>query len=146
MAVNGLAQGQPVLELEILEEKLNQTAEEASGGVEIVYTPGDTIEYTLLVKNVGDDDMVDPEIVDPIPEGTAYVANSAQGTNSEIIFSINDGLQYREWPVMISETTEDGVQVGRRANPEQVTHVKWLIGETIAAGAQKELKLRVVVK
>lgn len=143
--VHTLAQAQPKLELEISERKINVTAEE-EGETAVTYSPGDTIEYTILAKNVGNGLMTKPEIVDPIPKGVAYVANSAKGKNCQIFFSINDGKLYTEWPIMIPETNDQGVQVGKQASPDQVTHIKWLVNETIPAGGQKELTFRVKVK
>lgn len=140
------AQGQPRLELIIEEQKVNLTAEEANGEKEVIYSPGDTIEYTIYAKNTGTGVMVEPEIVDPIPEGLTYVENSASGENCQIIFSINDGLKYNEWPVMIQVENESGTQVGQRARPEQITHIKWMVNERIPAGSQKILSFRAVVK
>jgi uncharacterized repeat protein (TIGR01451 family) len=146
MAIQLFAQGKPKLEMEISETKINMSATEKTGESDIVYSPGDTIEYTILAKNVGKGLMTKPEIVDPIPQGVVYLANSAKGTNSQIFFSINDGRQYTEWPIMISVTNDQGVQVGKKASADQVTHIKWMINEAIPAGGQKELSFRVTVK
>ncbi len=146
MTIQLFAQGKPKLELSITERKINMSADEKAGQAEIVYSPGDTIEYTILAKNVGKGLMTKPEIVDPIPEGVAYIANSAKGDNCQIFFSINDGKQYTEWPIMISVTNDQGVQVGKKADADQVTHIKWMINESLPAGGEKELKFRVTVK
>ena len=140
------AQGQPKLELVIEEQKVNLTAEEASGEKDIIYSPGDTIEYTIYAKNTGTGVMVDPEIVDPIPEGLSYVTDSASGENCQIFFSINDGLQYSEWPVMVQMENDSGAQIAQRAEPEQVTHIKWIVNERIPAGSEKILSFRAVVQ
>jgi len=140
------AQGQPKLELVIEEQKVNLTAEEASGEKDIIYSPGDTIEYTIYAKNTGTGVMVDPEIVDPIPEGLSYVTDSATGENCQIFFSINDGLQYSEWPVMVQMENDSGAQIAQRAEPEQVTHIKWIVNERIPAGSEKILSFRAVVQ
>ena len=146
MTIQLFAQGKPKLELDITEKKINMSSDEKAGQAEIVYSPGDTIEYTILAKNVGKGLMTKPEIVDPIPEGVAYLANSAKGNNCQIFFSINDGKQYTEWPIMISVINDQGVQVGEKADADQVTHIKWMINESIPAGGEKELKFRVTVK
>ena len=145
LTITMAAHGQPKLELEISEKKIGPStkANEESG---ITYSPGDTIEYTIRAKNVGNSLMTRPEIVDPIPSGTSYVANSAAGTNCQIFFSINNGELYTEWPIMIPQTNDQGTQVGKEAGPDQVTHIKWLINETIPAGGEKELTFKVMVK
>ena len=140
------AQGQPRLELDIQEQKINMTADEVSGDADITYTPGDTIEFVILAKNTGNGIVVSPEIVDPVPSGTAYVAGSARGENCQIFFSIDKGFKYTEWPVMIQITNDEGTRVGQTARPDQVTHIKWLVNENISAGGEKELSFRVVVR
>ncbi|MFO7890214.1 MAG: DUF11 domain-containing protein [bacterium] len=140
------AQGQPKLELVIEEQKVNMTAEEASGEKDVIYSPGDTIEYTIYAKNTGTGVMVEPEIMDPIPEGLSYVANSAFGENCQIFFSINDGLQYSEWPIMVQVESDSGAQIAQRARPDQVTHIKWIVNERIPAGSEKILSFRAVVQ
>ena len=140
------AQGRPNLELDIQERKINLTDAEAGGEADITYTPGDTIEFVILAKNTGDGVMVTPEIVDPVPEGTAYVAGSARGENCQIFFSIDDGFKYTEWPVMIQITNDEGTRVGQTARPDQVTHIKWLVNENIPAGGEKNLVFRVMVR
>lgn len=146
MASTLLAQGQPRLEIEISEIKVNQTEAERNGEVDTVYSPGDTIQYTLMAKNTGDGIMTSPEIVDPIPEGVSYVANSARGEDSQIFFSINSGAQYTEWPILVEVSSEDGAQAGMTARPDQVTHVKWIIDAQIPPGGQKELSFMVIVE
>ena len=140
------AQAQPKLELVIEEQKVNLTAEEARGEKEVIYSPGDTIEYTIIAKNTGTGVMVDPEIVDPVPEGLSYVANSASGENCQIFFSINDGFKYNEWPIMIQMESDSGTQLGKQASADQVTHIKWIVNDRIPAGSEKILSFRAVVK
>jgi len=140
------AQGQPRLELDIQNVKLNMTDEEASGESEIVYTPGDTVQFTILAKNTGTAVMLNPEIVDPIPEGLEYLTNSVTGENCEIFFSIDDGSQYAEWPILVLVDNGQGTQVGQQATPDQVTHIKWVINDQIPAGGEKTLSFQAVVK
>jgi uncharacterized repeat protein (TIGR01451 family) len=144
-AVSLLAQGQPRLEIEIQEQKINLTRQEKNGA-EIVYTPGDTIEYTVIAKNTGDAVMLEPTIVDPVPEGVEYIVGSAGGENCRIVFSVDKGLQFSTWPVMISATTPNGTKVEREARNEEVTHIKWLIRENIPAGGQKKMSFQVRVQ
>lgn len=139
------AQGSPRLEIEIQEQKVNLTAAEKTGA-DITYAPGDTIAYTVIAKNTGDGVMVDPSIVDPIPEGVSYVVDSAKGENCRIVFSVNGGMQYSVWPVMVTATTEGGTRVERPAETEDVTHIKWLVRENIPAGGEKRLSFQVVVQ
>jgi uncharacterized repeat protein (TIGR01451 family) len=145
-AIQALAQGQPKLQLDISEKKLNMTAEEKSGKAAVSYAPGDTIEYKILAKNAGTGVMAQPEVVDPVPEGVRYVIDSARGENCRIVFSVNKGMAYAVWPVMVSATNANGVKIERPARNEEVTHIKWVIKDKLAPGSQKELTFRAVVE
>lgn len=137
--------GQPKLEIEIRERKMNLTEAEKNGA-DIVYTPGDTIEYTVIAKNTGDGIMTKPSIVDPIPQGVEYIEDSARGENCRIVFSVNYGLRYSVWPVMVMATTESGAKIEQPAKTDKITHIKWLVQENIPAGGEKRLLFQVVVK
>lgn len=139
------AQGQPKLQIDVQEHKINMTEDEKQGG-DISYAPGDTIEYILTAKNVGTGLMKDPQVIDPIPEGTEYVIDSAKGDNCRIVFSVNDGMQYSVWPVMVTASTSGGAKVEREARREEVTHIKWLMKENLPSGGEKKLSFKVIVK
>ncbi|MBN1779737.1 DUF11 domain-containing protein [bacterium] len=139
------AQAQPKLEITIQEKKINLTEAEKTGA-SIVYAPGDTIQYTVIAKNTGDAVMVKPVVVDPVPAGTAYIVDSAAGQNCRIVFSVNKGLQYAVWPVMVTASTAGGAKLEREATQEEVTHIKWLVQENIPAGGEKVMSFQVVVK
>ncbi len=121
---------QPKLEIEIQEQKINLTAAEKSGA-DIVYAPGDTIEYRVIAKNTGDQPMSDPTVIDPIPQGVEYIIGSAEGDNCRILFSVDNGLKYSVWPVMITATTPTGTKIEREATKDEVTQIKWLVREKI---------------
>ncbi|MBN2415137.1 DUF11 domain-containing protein [bacterium] len=140
------AQGTPNLVIDIQEEKVNMTQAEIDGNVPVAYAPGDTIRYTIFAKNTGDGPMVDATVVDPVPENVIYVIDSATGEDARILFSVNGGMRYSVWPVMVTATTANGTPVQREAGEEQVTHIKWLIEAPIPAGEQKVLTFKVVVK
>jgi uncharacterized repeat protein (TIGR01451 family) len=146
LSLSLFAQGKPELKLDISERKVNMSPDERSGKAKIVYSPGDTVEYKILAKNVGTGVMVQPEIVDPIPEGVKYVIDSAKGQNCRIVFSINRGMAYSVWPVMVTATNANGVKIERPARMDEVTHIKWIVKEKLPAGRQKELSFRVVVE
>lgn len=142
IAGRSTAQGQPKLEIEIRDNKINMTQQETSGG-DIAYSPGDTLEYVILAKNTGDGVMTNPEIVDPVPQGVDYIAESATGENCRILFSANGGMRYSEWPVTLPSPQGEGT---RQARPDEITHIKWEIREAIPAGGQKTLSFRVIVE
>jgi uncharacterized repeat protein (TIGR01451 family) len=145
-AVQTSAQGQPKLKLDMSERKVNMTADEKSGKTPVSYAPGDTVEYVILAENAGTGVMTQPEVVDPVPEGARYVVDSARGENCRIVFSVNKGMAYAVWPVMVSATTANGVKIERPARNEEVTHIKWILKDNLAPGGRKTLSFRAVVE
>ncbi len=139
------AQGNPELKLEISEQKVNLKPAEAAGSQEIIYSPGDTIHYTIIAQNVGDGIMSEPVIVDPVPQGVSYLAGSAYGVDSEIFYSINDGSSYMNWPVTYPVQDENGKIVQKEATAAMVTHIKWQLIQPLAPGASRELGFQVLV-
>ncbi len=140
------AQGTPKLELTIEESKVNLTPAEETGQTEIVYKPGDVIHYDIIVQNIGDADMADPVITDPVPDGVVYLPRSAEGEDAVISYSINGGNTYQSWPPTYRVTNADGEEVVRVAPPEMVTHIRWEMQKTFAPGEQEVLEFEVEVK
>jgi len=69
---------------ELVAEKVAALVEDPDG--DGVPSPGDTLEYTVTVKNVGNTSATAVGLADPVPENTALVAGSAitsQGTVTE---------------------------------------------------------------
>ena len=105
-------------------------------------TPGEIVIYTLGFKNEGDETATKVSIVDPIPEGTTYVADSATKTG-ELTFSIDGGQSYQVPTLLAYEvTSSDGTKQQRTASPEQYTHIRWII-PAIAAGEAGTLSFQV---
>jgi uncharacterized repeat protein (TIGR01451 family) len=145
-ALQAMAQGQPKLRLDMSERKVNMTADEKSGKTPVSYAPGDTVEYAILAENAGTGIMTQPEVVDPVPEGVRYIVDSARGENCRIVYSVNKGMAYSVWPVMVTATNANGVKIERPARNEEVTHIKWVLKDALAPGGRKNLSFRAVVE
>lgn len=141
-----VAQGKPELKLHIENDKVNMAASERTGNVEIIYSPGDTIKYTIIAENIGDGTMISPVVVDPIPSGVNYIANTAEGEDSHILFSINDGKNYMEWAPTYTIRDQNGKTIVKEATSDMVTHIKWEINKSLSPGENKKLAFKVVVK
>lgn len=70
-------------------------------------TPGATLTYTLKFKNIGLGTATNLILTDRVPEGTIYLTNSAQGSNTNIFYSHDGGLTYDD------------------SQNEPVTHIRW---------------------
>jgi uncharacterized repeat protein (TIGR01451 family) len=142
----GFTQAAPQLELSISDTKVNLTEAERTGEAETSYTPGDTIHYTIIARNVGDAVMSEPVVTDPIPQGVIYIPNSARGEDSEILFSINKGLGFVPWPPTYSVQDKDGNPIQKEASPEMITDIRWVIQTSLEPNEQKILEFNVIVK
>ena len=84
-------------------------------------------------------------IVDPIPEGTAYLPGSATEAG-ELTFSIDKGKSYKKPSLLSYEiTAPDGKKEKRVASPEEYTHIKWTL-PSVAAGEKGSVNFKVKVK
>ena len=148
---SSFASAAPVIELDILAEK--ELVETSPEGQQIRRrvpaadaAPGELIFYTLRYSNSGDEPASNVRIDNPVPEGTAYQADSAWGENAEILFSIDGGATYKGPANLTYETTNNqGRSEQRRAQPEQYNAVRWIVTE-IPAGQQGSVGFSVVVQ
>ena len=65
---------------------VGKTASPAEGGT---VSPGDTIDYTVLVQNAGPDATTGLTLTDPTPAGTSYVADSATVDSVQVLGATN---------------------------------------------------------
>jgi uncharacterized repeat protein (TIGR01451 family) len=97
--------------------------------------PGEVIFYTLKYENKGDQKATDVVVNNPIPEGTVYLAESAYGEGSTIVYSMDDGKTFdKPEALRVSYTMHDGKKMSRRAYASEYTHIRWVVGEVAASG------------
>ncbi|MBT8370439.1 MAG: DUF11 domain-containing protein [Deltaproteobacteria bacterium] len=108
--------------------------------------PGETLIYTLTYTNAGDEAATNVVINDPIPQGAAYILDSASGQDTDISFSIDGGQTFKK-PSMLTYEVKlaDGTTEKRVASPEAYTHIRWTIRK-VRAGGSGELGFQVRVK
>ncbi|TAL16466.1 DUF11 domain-containing protein [bacterium] len=108
--------------------------------------PGDVLAYAITYKNDGDANAVGAQIVDPIPNATAYLPGSAATADAELTFSIDGGKNYSAEPVTYTIADEKGVKVQKTATPEMYTHIKWKLLKPVLPGGTGTLEFKVKVK
>src|SRR4030067_1566959 len=70
--------------------------------------PGDVLRYMIRYENKGKGEATDATFVDPVPQGTIYVGESAEGEGAEITFSL-DGKTFRQAHLLTYQVrTADG--------------------------------------
>ena len=110
------------------------------------FTPGETIHYTILYRNKGNEAASNAVIDDPIPAGTIYIPDSATGEGADISFSIDGGKTYKKATLLFYELEkEPGKKERRVASPEQYTHVRWTVA-SIPPGGGGKVGFKVQVK
>ena len=111
----------------------------------LITRPGDIIRYTLMATNLGADPAYHVDLVDPIPAGTEYILDSAEGSGMAVSYSIDGGRSYQPPPVLYDFQRPDGGMERRPALSRMYTHVRWLVGQPIRPGARVVATLRVRV-
>ena len=109
--------------------------------------PHDTVEYTLKYWNSGNAAASGVNLVGPVPAGTVYIDRTATDIDGlDLLFSIDGGKTYHEYPVTYVVVDEDGREEERVATPGMISHVKWMMSGTLDVGQQVSVSYRVQVK
>ncbi len=95
--------------------------------------PGDSVIYTIEIRNLGSTDAVAPTVTRPIPNHMAYVADSATGPGADITYSV-DGVTFDR---------PDGLSP---AKPADYTHIRWQFRTTLKSKSLAFARFRAVVK
>lgn len=106
---------------------------------------GDLLFYTISFKNEGTEPATNVQLDNPISNGTTYVADSAYGQGSEILFSIDEGKTYKK-PVSLTYevTNANGKKESLKAEPEKYNAIRWVVQE-IAPGKSGKAGFTVLV-
>lgn len=108
--------------------------------------PGDVLFYTIRYSNTGDETARNVQLDNPVPDATAYQANSAWGEGSDILFSIDGGKTFKKASSLTYQVTgADGQSENRQASPEQYNAIRWII-EEVAPGAEGSSGFSVLVQ
>lgn len=132
--------------------KIERVETDASGAEKVrLYTandvsvvPGDRVLFTLEVFNSGTEPASGFRATNPIPAPVRFTSVSESWAEVSVDGGTNWG-KLADLKVKANDTA--GVsQVERAAGPEDVTHVRWVFPDAIAAGAKRTISYRGVVK
>ena len=104
---------------------------------------GDTVVYTLSVRNEGPDPATGVVVTSPIPPRMRYLPGSAVGPSAEISFSVDGGRSYGA-PARLRVPGADGKP--RRAVAADYTNVRWILQDELHAGSVAFLRYRAVLR
>lgn len=100
--------------------------------------PGDSVIYTIAFENVSDEAAENVTITNPVPENLTYEVGSAFGPGAVIEFSVDGGTLYAAAAELT--VTENGEI--RAAQPADYTHIRWVMQNDLAVGAQGIARFR----
>ena len=122
---------------------VNDAGEEEKRLVEAeVVLPGETVFYTITFTNVSDEVADRVVITNPIAENLVYLDGSAFGAGMDIVFSVDGGETFAAAGELT--VTEDGET--RVAKASDFTHVRWVMQNDLAAGAQGTARFAAVLE
>src|SRR5260370_10901168 len=105
--------------------------------------PGDQVIYTLEIRNPGRTAVRDPIITYPVPSHMMCVADSATGPGAEVRYSV-DGGHFFDRPEKPRVSDADGHS--RPAKPDEYTHIRWKLKNTLKSKSLAFSPFRAVVK
>lgn len=108
--------------------------------------PGETLEYVLTYRNVGDQALRGFVIKNAVPENTDYLADSnTANIGSDFLVSIDYGVTWESVPVTRVVTDSDGNEQTITIPAEQYTNISWKVNEDLSPEQGFELRYRVVI-
>jgi uncharacterized repeat protein (TIGR01451 family) len=108
--------------------------------------PGDVLKYTIRYENKGNAEARDAKIVDPVPQNTSYISDSAEGEGAEITFSL-DGKTFLPPPLLKYRVMQaDGTEVEYVATPDMYTHIRWKLKKPVPPKGTESVSFKVKVQ
>jgi len=122
---------------------LNDTGEEEKRLVPAEKVlPGETVYYTITFTNTSDEVADNVVVTNPIAEELMYLDGSAFGPGMEIVFSVDGGETFAVADEL--NVTDNGET--RAAEAKDFTHVRWVMQNDLAAGAQGTARFAAVLE
>jgi hypothetical protein len=130
-----------------------QTNEASRGGLQVSSTleliaakadddaPATELVLSVEFTNTSEQVIDAVRITSPVPPDVRYVAGSATGPGSGVLFSVDQGQTFGQ-PDELTIVGTDGV--ARAAEPADYTHVRFVLDAPLDAGALGRARFRVV--
>jgi uncharacterized repeat protein (TIGR01451 family) len=104
---------------------------------------GDTIIYTLEVRNTAASSVPEPVVTYPIPAHMTYLADSAVGPATEVTYSVDAGRSF-DVPENL-RVPDPGGQV-RAATAADYTHIRWRLKNALKGNSVAFVRFRARAK
>ena len=142
--VQAQAPVQGTMEAYVVEIKNDKEVLKAAHDVE----PNQLVEYHLTYVNKSNAGINGLTVIGPVPEGTAYVSDTAMADSAASLkVSIDDGLTFENEPVTREVVKENGEVMETVIPPERYTHIQWQASSELSGkGGKQFYRYRVRVK
>jgi uncharacterized repeat protein (TIGR01451 family) len=107
-----------------------------------VAAAGDEVVYTVTFVNVGTQPADSVRITNPIPSEMRYLAGTAFGPGSDVLYSVDGGLTFGA-PKELLVRAGDGTP--RTADAADYTHIRWVLRSPLDPRAKGFARFRAVV-
>ncbi len=102
--------------------------------------PGEIVQYNTFFQNIGNQPADNINIVNPIPKHTVYLPNSAQGQNTQILFSVDGGKHFAPAGALKVRGKDGRLHL---AKPSDYTHIRWQYRGSLPPKQRKAVGFRV---
>lgn len=102
-------------------------------------SPGERLIYVVEYRNVGNRPVQGFTVTNPLPR-TVRLDETVDG--SELV-SIDGG---RNWGLLSDLRVSLGQDSWRPANPDDVTHLRWRVGDRLMQGESRRMTFRAIVR
>jgi hypothetical protein len=106
-----------------------------------VASHADQLIVSVRFANVSPSVLDTVRITSPIPADVKYVAGSASGPGSEVLFSVDNGRTFGRPAELTMPVSSGGT---RAADAADYTHVRWVLTAPLDAGATGVARFRAV--
>ncbi len=102
--------------------------------------PGEIVQYNTFFQNIGNQPADNINIVNPIPKHTVYLPNSAQGQNTQVLFSVDGGKHFAPAGALKVRGNDGRLHL---AKPSDYTHIRWQYRGSLPPKQRKAVGFRV---
>lgn len=105
--------------------------------------PGHEVVYTVTFENVGHDAASNVVVTNPVPEHTSYQVGSAFGPGTDLLFSTDGGHSFAPADALEVHAADGST---RAAGPDDYTHIRFVLKNSLTPGAVAFARYRTIVK
>lgn len=104
--------------------------------------PGSEIIFSVVFTNNSTKPASNVALVNPVPEGTTYVAGSAEAPGVTVTYSVDGGKVYgAPEKLVVKEQGES-----RPAIAKDYTHIRWVFKDALQPGKKGQASFRAVLE